>query len=313
MKIPGHIKGNYYARGKLLLTGEYGVLDGAKAIALPTKYGQHLVSKPTKSSDLIWESKDLNGKVWFKAQISLYDFSAIDSTDETKAKILQELLKNAVRLNSEFLSKWNGFRVETKLEFPLDWGLGSSSTLSHLVAQWADVHPILLHFKTHSGSGYDVACAGADAPIEYQLIDYDVHYSEIDYLPKFKDQLFFVHLSKKQNSKEAVEYYNKQVKNKKSFAKSLTAISDKIVSASSLKSFCSLLDEHEQIVAKNLNLKPIKEELFSDFDGSVKSLGAWGGDFVLAASSMDKATASAYFASKGFNTLLGWDEIILAE
>lgn len=255
----------------------------------------------------------MNGEIWFKAQISLYDFSAIETSDETKAKGLQQLLRNAVRLNSEFLSKWNGFKVETKLEFPLDWGLGSSSTLSHLVSQWADVHPILLHFKTYAGSGYDVACAGADAPISYQLIDHDVHYSEIDFEPKFKDHLFFVHLGRKQNSAEAVEYYSKQVKQKKSLASALSAISEKIVSANSLKSFCALLDEHEQIVSDALNLDPVKSALFSDFEGSVKSLGAWGGDFVLAASEFDLNEIKAYFASKGFDSVLSWDELIVAE
>ena len=32
----------FYSNGKLLITGEYLVLDGAKALALPTKYGQYL-------------------------------------------------------------------------------------------------------------------------------------------------------------------------------------------------------------------------------------------------------------------------------
>lgn len=295
------------------MTGEYGVLDGAKAIALPTKFGQHLVSKPTKSSDLIWESRDMHGKIWFKAQISLFDFSAVETSDTAKAKVLEKLLKNAVRLNSEFLSKWNGFKVETKLEFPLDWGLGSSSTLSHLVGQWADVHPILLHFKTYAGSGYDVACAGADAPIEYQLVDHDVHYSEIDFLPIFKDRLYFIHLGRKQSSAEAIEYYTRQVKQKKSFAKALTGISEKIVSAKSLKNFCALLDEHEDIVSEQLQLKTVKAELFSDFKGSIKSLGAWGGDFVLAASELGTDAVKQYFSSRGYGTVLTWDELIVAE
>ena len=35
----------FYSNGKLLITGEYVVLDGAKALALPTKFGQSLVVK----------------------------------------------------------------------------------------------------------------------------------------------------------------------------------------------------------------------------------------------------------------------------
>ena len=36
---------NFYSNGKLLLTAEYLVLDGAKALALPTKFGQDLEVK----------------------------------------------------------------------------------------------------------------------------------------------------------------------------------------------------------------------------------------------------------------------------
>ena len=36
----------FYSHGKLLLTGEYVVLDGAKALAIPTNKGQYLTVKP---------------------------------------------------------------------------------------------------------------------------------------------------------------------------------------------------------------------------------------------------------------------------
>ena len=32
----------FYGHGKLLLTGEYAVLDGAKALSIPTRFGQSL-------------------------------------------------------------------------------------------------------------------------------------------------------------------------------------------------------------------------------------------------------------------------------
>jgi hypothetical protein len=32
----------FYSNGKLLITGEYLILDGAKGLALPTKMGQNL-------------------------------------------------------------------------------------------------------------------------------------------------------------------------------------------------------------------------------------------------------------------------------
>ena len=38
----------YYSNGKLLLTGEYVVLDGAEALAVPTRFGQNLTVKQVK-------------------------------------------------------------------------------------------------------------------------------------------------------------------------------------------------------------------------------------------------------------------------
>ena len=163
--------------------------------------------KSTRKSDLYWKSYDTEGNEWFSAQISLMDFSSVKTTDEEKSKYLQKLLKGAVRLNSEFLSKWNGFDVKTTLEFNKDWGLGSSSTLTHLVAQWADVNPLLLHFKISNGSGYDVACAGSKDPITYQLDGDTINYTPIEFAPSFSDKLYFIYLNKKQSSGDAIKFY----------------------------------------------------------------------------------------------------------
>ena len=56
----------YYANGKLLLTGEYLVLDGALALALPTKLGQSLTVEKTNGDNLIWESLDSKSYAWFQ-------------------------------------------------------------------------------------------------------------------------------------------------------------------------------------------------------------------------------------------------------
>ena len=70
----------------------------------------------------------------------------------------------------------------------------------------------------------------------------------------------------------------------------------------------SLLEEHEIILSHILEMKTIKESLFHDFNGVIKSLGAWGGDFILVAS---KENPTAYFKSKGFETILTYEEMIL--
>lgn len=308
---PKLIKTKYYGHGKLLLTGEYAVLDGAKALGLPTRYGQKMVVKRTTSSDLIWESLDKNGKTWFESTISLFDFSAITTTNQITSDYLQKLLKNAVRLNSEFLSQWNGFKIETQLEFPLDWGLGSSSTLIFLVSEWAEVNPLLLYFKTEDGSGFDVACAFADGPVEYINSPDEVSYTEVDFNPAFKDNLHFVHLGKKQDSKLGIKEYLKVVKNKSSLVKNITKITEDIRLVSSLSDFTSLLDKHEDLIASHTGFEKAKDLYFKDFQGSVKSLGAWGGDFVLAASEQSPEEVKSYFNNKNYQTVLTYKELIL--
>lgn len=253
----------------------------------------------------------MDGKPWFESTLSLFDFSALTTTDQEVSDYLQKVLKNAVRLNSEFLSQWNGFKIETQLEFPLTWGLGSSSTLIYLIAEWAEVNPLLLYFKTEDGSGYDVACAFAEGPIEYINSPDEVSYTEVQFAPKFRDNLFFVHLGMKKDSRQGIREYIRAVKNKAALVKTVTRITEDIRDAGSLDEFCRLLQEHEEAIASHTGFAMVKESLFSDFSGTVKSLGAWGGDFVLAASDKPASEVKAYFEKKGYKTILPYKEVIL--
>jgi hypothetical protein len=40
-------------------------------------------------------------------------------------------------------------------------------------------------------------------------------------------------------------------------------------------------------------------------------MGAWGGDFLLAATEKRRKSVMEYFKIKGFETVLGWDEMVL--
>ncbi len=304
------IKTRYYGHGKLLLTGEYAVLDGAKALALPTIKGQSMTIKKTRGSDLVWESLDEEGNVWFKSTISLMDFSALSTTDEEVSKRLQKILKSAVRLNSEFLSKWNGFKVETQLEFPRQWGLGSSSTLVHAVAEWAEVHPLMLCYKCSNGSGYDVACAGAEGPIVFQSDSDSVSYTPIDFSPSFSKHLFFVYLGNKQQTETQIEYYLKKGKNRKTLVKQINEITEEMMNVKSLSDFESLIEKHEQLLSQSLSYPPIQEK-FPDFWGKMKSLGAWGGDFALVTSKKSQEDTEAYFQNQGLDTVIPFEEMVL--
>jgi len=294
-----------------LLTGEYAVIDGAKAIALPCNKGQTVEVKALRGSDLVWESFDENGDLWFESQISLYDFSPIRTSDEDISYFIKKLLKGAVRLNSEFLNNWNGFRVNTHLEFARKWGLGSSSSLIYAISEWADVNPFLLYYQIADGSAYDIACAFADGPITYVKTDDEISYSEIELNFPFEECLFFIYLGRKQNSQAAINYYRKSVKKPHSLVASISHISDEIIKCKDKTSFEKLIVEHENIISSAIGLKGVQEEMFSDFNGTVKSLGAWGGDFVLAVANEPFEKVKSYFANKGLDTIFSYKDLVV--
>ena len=60
------MKKTYYSNGKLLLTGEYLVLDGALSLAVPTQFGQSLTVETIDERKLIWKSLDEKGNIWFE-------------------------------------------------------------------------------------------------------------------------------------------------------------------------------------------------------------------------------------------------------
>ncbi len=298
----------YYANGKLLLTGEYFILDGAVGLALPTKFGQSLSIESSKEKGIFWRSLDNENKVWFEAQFS-ESLEIISSSNEEMAKTLQQILSHChlITLHSSLI---------TRLDFPQNWGLGSSSTLISLLAQYANIDPYELLEKTFGGSGYDIACATAKQPIVYERRHSERSkesriIKEVPFSPTFKDHLYFVHLGKKQNSREGIQHYRKLNTDKSEYIEQISELTQKIIHAKELDEFCYYLEVHENMVAGALHLQKVKELYFSDFPGTLKSLGAWGGDFILIASDESPEMISSYFQQKGFSTLLSYKDMIL--
>ena len=268
--------------------------------------------KATRSTDLEWTSLDKDGKEWFNSSISLYDFSATETNNQEISDKLKKILKGVVRLNCEFLDKWNAFKVETKLEFPQDWGLGSSSTLIYLIAQWADIEPLELYYKVENGSGYDVAAAGAKGPIIFWSNEEEVSYRYADFKPKYKDNLVFVHLNKKADSAEAVKKYQTLPSGtRKDLVNKINAITDGVEDAATLNSFTDLLQQHEELVSKVIKTPTIQSTHFSDYQSVIKSLGAWGGDFILAVAPDGLDAAKDYFNAKGYSTVVPYSQMVL--
>ncbi|RLD29615.1 MAG: GHMP kinase, partial [Bacteroidetes bacterium] len=131
----------FFSNGKLLLTGEYLVLDGALALAVPTQFGQSLTIEIIGEPKLIWKSINHEGDIWFEGAFLLQNNEILNQVqdDNKVSKRIVQILRAVKQLNPNFLNQEFGYKVTTKLDFPPFWGLGSSSTLINNIARWAKV------------------------------------------------------------------------------------------------------------------------------------------------------------------------------
>lgn len=304
------MKQTFYSNGKLLITGEYLVLDGAKAFALPTKFGQNLIIEKGSNQEIKWKSYDKDGTIWFEDTISFSDISNKKHAETESVKsTLITILQEAFLKNPDFINNSEGYHITTQLSFPKNWGLGTSSTLINNIAQWLKIDAFELLKNSFGGSGYDIACAQNDTPILYHLEQDKPIVEKVLFNPEFLENLYFVYLNKKQNSKAAIKsYYNHRSNNLVKIIANNNQITNAVLHANTLKKFSDALEEHEAEMSIILEMKTVKESLFPDFNGMVKSLGAWGGDFVLAVS---KENPTNYFKKKGFETVIPYTEMIL--
>lgn len=311
------MKQAFYSNGKLLLTGEYLVLDGALSLAVPTSFGQVLEATATATRQLQWKSFDADGALWFEAAFDIAAFGETggsfrpelrDQGNKGIAARIVQILTAVKHLNPHFLKDSGGCLVENTLTFPRGWGLGSSSTLINNIAQWAGVDPFELLWRTFDGSGYDIACARHDNPLLYQLANKNPKIKEVNFDPPFKNQLYFVYLNKKQDSREAIRAYRRKQMDHGPLADQVSNISREIVDCSGLMDFDALIQRHEELVSTMLKIPTIKSSHFPDFGGAVKSLGAWGGDFILAAGGRNTPD---YFREKGYTTVIPYSKMVL--
>jgi mevalonate kinase len=306
------MKTTFYSHGKLLISGEYAVLDGGLGLAIPTKHGQSLDITPLGRPVLSWKSLDPLGIAWFETQVPLHELPAMHGSgyneDTVRGRLLR-ILSEAHKLNPGFLSGDQGYAVTTRLEFPREWGLGSSSTLINNIAQWAVVDAFSLHENSFGGSGYDIACAQHGRPILFWREQGRAMAMEVDFHPPYADRLFFVYLNKKQDSRESIRAFRQSKTKADNYIRASRDLAERFIQAASLRDFEDAMDTHENLVSEILGRPRVGNTLFPDFSmGSTKSLGAWGGDFILATGGAD---ARAYFKSRGYNTLIGWKEMLL--
>jgi mevalonate kinase len=163
------------------------------------------------------------------------------------------------------------------------------------------------------GSGYDIACAQSEGPIVYQVNNDGPLWATSDFNPSFKDSLYFVYLGVKQNSQTEVSRFKEKRGRYTEQIDELNHITEAMTDCSDLTTFERMIADHEKIIASILEQKTVKELRFDEYWGQVKSLGAWGGDFVLVTSDRSYDETKEYFAMKGYDTFFSYSELILDE
>lgn len=299
-----------YAHGKLLLSAEYMVMYGSGALAVPLTQGQSLQRIRSESAGIFSWKAYHHDQLWFSTSLESTKLKIVESSDPEKSEYLIRIIRSILQLTPSFqedLFKWD---VETHLDFSPQWGLGSSSTLTALMAEWAEVNPLDLHFLISEGSGYDVACAIANGPILYKIRDYSPHYMHVQFHPPFADQLYFAWLGNKQITASHLEQIKDMINPDFEHIHHFSTITDQMIVAPDLGSFQALMNEHEEALSDLLGIEPISTTRFQDLPGTVKSLGAWGGDFVMIASDTNKEEITGYLNEREIKVVFRYSELV---
>ncbi len=299
----------YKSNGKILLTSEYLVLDGALALALPSKFSQSLeVKENNKINQISWTSYDYNGKKWFEDLFTISKEKFISEKINNKFSDKMISIFNGIKsLNNKAFSK-SGIEFTSKLDFSKEWGLGSSSTLINNLSLWAKINPYDLLDLTFNGSGYDIACCDKNNPILYRKTKNNRTIKNVNFNPPFKKNLFFIYLGQKQNTYEAIKYYRSNILDISNHINKINSISLSILKSNSLNEFENLIIKHEEVISKAINIEPIQKRLFKDYKyGIIKSLGAWGGDFILVSGDKSKME---YFKNKGYKDIIPYKDLV---
>lgn len=297
----------FKSNGKILLTSEYLVLDGAKAIALPSKLTQDLYVEQCDKEIIEWQGIDEKGNVWYEENFYLKNNDLVYSAEKNNTSEKLLLLFNHI-LKTREVKDILGNKFSTKLNFKREWGLGTSSTFVNNLAKWANIDPYRLLFSAFKGSGYDIACCDVNNPIIFEKKQNSINVKNITFNPPFIENIYLIHLDKKQNTQTSITNYLRTKSEKNDLIKRINLISEEMLQCKNLNHFEDLIVEHESIISQAISQEPIQKLTFNDYDlGKIKSLGAWGGDFILVTS---KNNDLSYFNNKGFETILKLSDLV---
>ena len=300
----------YYSRGKILLSGEYVVLFGARALALPSTLGQHLEVKETPGTGKIRIKSYLNTDLWFSCLLENPGLRLLETSNDIVSSFVVNLLQAAAAMKQNAFPADRDLELRSELEFDTQWGLGSSSSLISNLAQWLEVDPFELFWKVSPGSGYDIACARSAQPLLYRLADSRPETEPVKFEPPFRENLYFIYLGNKQDSQYTVREFRSRFQSDAAVNDRISRISEAILEAGDLKDFEALLDEHETVMSGYLDMPTLKAVRFSRFPGTIKSLGAWGGDMVLVTWRDSEEELRRYFNTRGLKLIFRYDALV---
>lgn len=282
----------FFAPGKLLLSAEYAVLQGAKAIAVPTFQGQHLSVQEIEGSKIRYTALDQSGKAWL-------DFN-LGEAQNPEEKLVEGIIAANISLGDT-----KGLQLTSRLDFPREWGLGSSSTFISLLAQWLETDVWPLFFEHLKGSGYDVAVAQSKSCIQYELKAAQQPSWETVAIPEFFKDTGLLYLGQKQNSAKEVKRFLAQNQAPELVAQ-ISKLSDRLLSLRDLNELEAWMGEHEELSAQLIGLEPVPPRVLPEFTGAAKSLGAWGGDFLWFSRMENKER----FAAAGFDQVFPFSHLV---
>jgi mevalonate kinase len=299
----------FRAYGKLLLSAEYMVLFGAEALALPLKPGQELtVGRSEDPESLSWTAME-SGRTWFHAVLDTPSLRIRETSDRGTAEHLRTLLNACLEMNPGFAREISSAEVHTTLDFPPEYGLGSSSTLISLLASWAGCDPMELHFRVSEGSGYDVACARSVGPVLYRLFDGRPVITPAGFNPPFRDRLWFAWLGNKQPTATHLRQVAGKLDPGPEQVRQFSRFTREMLGSADLDTFRRVMEEHERVLSGLLGT-PTLSARFPLLPGTVKSLGAWGGDFILIAGPENRKELSLKLEQNGITVVYSYDELV---
>ncbi len=300
------------ANGKLLISGEYLVMNGARALAFPIRFGQQLTIETTRSGKLEWISKE-KGKTWFTADFHPITLSVERTSLPDIASALWRILQSARSFNPGFLQDAQGYKVLADADYPLEWGLGSSSSLISLIARWAGIDAFSLFRSLSDGSGYDLACATRNQPFFYQLVNETPTITIAHPGKALREHALFAWLGNKQNSQSEIERYRKSDTPPQRVIDRVSELAAEFCNAEDVPELIEIIEEHEYLLSSVLKKPVLMHERFRNFSGAVKSLGAWGGDFAMFTADLPMKDLKKQLLGFGIKHAFTWSELQIEE